>query len=240
MNSPNLVVTRQSLLRKRLAMSLVCLGLIVFGWFIYELGLYNAGFMRMQTLEMQNQLNKELVALQARNKQLSEKLAVIEVAGKIDRQSYSQVEGELVALQGRILEQQEDIEFYKGIVNEDDGMGLRIQDFEISQGFGEREYDVHLVLAQAFRSDKKVSGKVDMVLEGVQRGKAARLELAELTPADSSAKSLAYSFRYFQDIKAAVVLPEDFVPERVHVIVTRKGNSSKTVEEFFIWNIKPG
>jgi hypothetical protein len=150
------------------------------------------------------------------------------------------VESELVTLQARILEQQEDIEFYKGIVNENDGTGLRIQDFQISPGLGEREYDVRLVLAQAFRSDRKVSGKVDVIIEGVQRGKAARLGLAELGSSDGADALLRYSFRYFQDLNAAVVLPEDFAPERVHVIIKSSGKTAKTVEEFFIWDVKAG
>ncbi len=108
------------------------------------------------------------------------------------------------------------------------------------QGFGEREFDVRLVLAQAFRSDRQVSGEVDFVVEGVQRGKAARLTLDELRAADPDAKPLRYAFRYFQDLKAAIVLPEGFAPERVHVTVRSKGKSSKTVEEFFIWEVKAG
>jgi hypothetical protein len=214
--------------------------LLVGGWLIYELGLSRAGFARMEAVGEIARLQAENRELAARNKELSERLASLEVGSKVDREAYAQVESELVALQTRILEQQEDIEFYKGIVNENDGTGLRIQDFEIAQGIGEREYDVRLVLAQAFRSDRQVSGQVDLVVEGVQRGKAARLDMAALAPADESGKPMKYSFRYFQDLKAALVLPEDFAPERVHVIIKTQGKSAKTVEEFFIWEVKPG
>jgi len=240
MSHPNLVVTRQSLLRRRWLMTGLLCVLVAGGWFIYEQGLNRAGFNRMQAFINSNQLGDEIQELVALNKELRGKIAVLEVAAKVDRAAYGQVEGELELLQTRILEQQEDIGFYKGIVNENDGTGLRIQDFQISRGFGEREFDVRVVLSQAFRSDRQVSGHVDLVVEGVQRGKAARLGLAELTPDNTAAKPLRYSFRYFQDLKAAVVLPEDFAPERVHVIVRMKGKSSKTVEEFFIWDLKPG
>ena len=236
----NMVVTQQSVLRKRLLMAGLVCGVFVSGWFIYGLGLSNAGFLRNESLETRNQLENEVDELTTRNKELREKVAALEMAMKIDGEAYGQVGSELELLQARILEQQEDIEFYKGIVNENDAIGLRIQDFQISQGFGEREFDVQLVLAQAFRSDRQVSGKVELVVEGVQRGKAVRLSLAELVPEDTAAKPLSYSFRYFQDLKAAVVLPEDFAPERIHVIVRSKGKSSKTVEEFFIWDVKPG
>jgi hypothetical protein len=239
-NRPNLVITRQSLLGRRVfALALVAF-VIVAAWLMYELGLSRAGFSRMQSFQSRNSLGAENRELVAQTKELRERIAALEMAAKIDSEGYGTVEDELIALQARILEQQEDIEFYKGIVNENDGTGLRIQDFQISAGLGEREYDVRLVLAQAFRSDRKVSGRVDVVIEGVQRGKSARLGLAELGLSEGADASLRYSFRYFQDLSAAVVLPEDFAPERVHVIVKGSGKTAKTVEEFFIWDVKAG
>ena len=231
--TPNLIVTRASLLRRRLLALLVFVSVLGICWFLYELGLNRAGFKQIEAIQERGELESQISELEEQNKTLSERIAVLEVAAKIDREAYSKVEAELVSLQTRILEQQEDIEFYKGIVNENDGTGLRIQDFQISRGLGERDYDLRLVLAQAFRSDRKISGKVEFVVEGVQRGKASRLGLGELG-AEGTPGTLSYSFRYFQDLKAAVVLPEDFTPERVQVIVRGSGKSGKTVEEFFI------
>ncbi len=240
MNRPNIVVSRHSAMRRKLMGLGGALIVIVGGWLIYELGLNRAGFSRMDSMALQSRLEAENRELAARNKELSERIAALEVGEKVDRQGYSKVEGELIELQARILEQQEDIEFYKGIVNENDGIGLRIQDFQISQGIGEREFDVRLVLAQAFRSDRQVSGQVDVVIEGVQRGEARRLTMSEVAGPENDGKPMKYSFRYFQDLKAALQLPEGFAPERVHVIVQTKSKSAKTVEEFFIWDVKAG
>lgn len=236
----NLIIARKTTLRSRLLGALL-IGLIIGGgWLLFELGQNRAGFNRLAAMGERAQLEAEIERLTTDNKRLSEQVAALDVAARVDREAYKQVEGELIALQTRILEQQEDIEFYKGIVNENDGTGLRIQDFQVSRGLGEREFDVRLVLAQAFRSDRQVSGEVDLVIEGMQRGKAARLGLAELGGEGAGGKPLKYSFRYFQDLKAAVVLPAGFDPERVHVIVRTRGKTSKTVEEFFIWDVKPG
>ena len=240
MNRPNLVVTRHSLLRSRVLFGGAAFAVLAAGWFLYELGMSQAGFSRMESLSLQAELEAENRELRARNKELSERVAALEVATTVDREAYSKVEGELVVLQARIQEQQEDIEFYKGIVNENEASGLRIQDFEIIKGFGEREYDVRLVLAQAFRSDRQVSGEIDLIVEGVQSGQPARLGLAELATEEGAEKSLRYSFRYFQDLKRALMLPEGFEPDRVQIIVRPAGKSSKTVEEFFIWEAKTG
>jgi len=212
---------------------------IVTGLISYEVGQNRAGFSRIDAQGNVTRLESENSELVKQNKKLSEHIAVLETSVKIDREAYRKVENQLVDLQSRILEQQENIEFYKGIVNENDGTGLRIQDFRISQGLGEREFDLRLVLAQAFRSTKLVSGQVEMVVEGLQEGEPVRLALQDLVSNDASGK-LGYSFRYFQDLKAEVVIPPDFVPERVHVIVRFKGKNSKTVEDFFVWNVKSG
>jgi hypothetical protein len=95
------------------------------------------------------------------------------------------------------------------------------------------------VLAQAFRSTRQVSGQVELVVEGMQEGEPARLGLADIG-ATSGKNRLSYSFKYFQDLKTEVLIPTGFEPERVHVIVHPKGKTSKTVEDFFVWNAKQG
>jgi hypothetical protein len=240
MNATKVVVTNRSLLRSRLAAAAV--GVLVFlsGYLMYELGLSRAGFNRMAAMDVRADLTTENANFRHQLKELQEQNAVLETAAKIDREGYRKVEDELIELQNRILDQQEDIEFYKGIFNENDGTGLRIQEFKVVKGLGTQEYDLRLVLAQAFRKDRLVSGSVDIVVEGLRRGEAVRLSLGELGLPDSKDPGqLKYSFRYFQDLKAGLVLPLDFVPERVHVIVRPQGKTSKTVEDFFVWELKP-
>jgi hypothetical protein len=234
------IVSRHSQRIRRLAQGGLVLLCALVAVAMYELGLRQAGFSRIGAIAESAQLEADKHALTKENKALSERVAVLETAAKIDREAYGKVESELSELQNRIQAQQEDIEFYKGIVNENDGTGLRIQDFSVSHGLGEREFDLRLVLAQAFRTTRLVSGQVELVLEGMQSGAPTRLGLDVLRPEAGGGTRMAYSFRYFQDLKAEVVIPADFVPERVHVIVRTKGKKPKTVEEFFIWNVKPG
>jgi len=245
MSGPKVVLSNRSQ-NSSLARQIVilCLFILVAAG-MYEFGLSRAGFSRTSAIETSARLEEDKQELLSKNKALREQVAMLETATKVDREAYGQVETQLIDLQRRILEQQEDIEFYKGIVNENDGTGLRIQNFKIARSFGERKFDLRLVLAQAFRSTKQVSGKVEMVVEGVQGGKSVRMSLQELAPDAGEAESdksgrLNYSFRYFQDLKAEVLIPAGFEPERVHIIVHPKGKSSKTVEDFFVWDTKPG
>jgi hypothetical protein len=237
--SRRVVVTSQSVQNRYILLAGIASLVLLVGLISYELGQSRAGFSRINAQEDVTVLEAVKKTLAKQNKELSEQIAVLETSVKIDREAYRKVESQLVDLQSRILEQQESIEFYKGIVNENDGTGLRIQDFQISQGLGEREFDLRLVLAQAVRSTKLVSGKVEMVVEGLQEGEPVRLPITKLV-VDSDSGKMAYSFRYFQDMKAEVVIPPDFIPERVHVIVHSKGKNSKSVEDFFVWDVKSG
>lgn len=210
---------------------------LVVGYFAYDAGLDRAGFKRQEAAAAVAELERSSAELVAENKRLSERVAVLETASVVDQEAYKQVEAQLVELQSKILAQQEDIEFYRGIVNEDDGTLLRIQDFAVRVGRQPRAYELQLVLAQALRTKGEVSGSIRLAVEGQTGGTPQRLELGEL---GGAADTLSYSFRYFQDLKATVTLPEGFAPERVHVRVRPKGKGSKTVEEFFAWQVDSG
>lgn len=240
MGSSRLVIRSHAPLRRRLLVVLVFVALLGAAFGLYEAGQRRAGFNRIAAELELAELEASIRAQKAESKSLREKIAVLETAAKIDREGYTQVESELVELQARILEQQEDIAFYRGIVSPDDAAGLRIQNFSLSRGIGPLTFNMQLVLAQAFRSDRQVAGYVELSVEGVRQGEAVRLGLPELLAESDPKTRLDFSFRYFQDLKADLVLPSGFAPQRVIVKVTPKGKSAKTVEESFDWAVKPG
>jgi hypothetical protein len=51
---------------------------------------------------------------------------------------------------------------------------------------------------------------------------------------------LAFSFRYFQNLQADLVLPKGFAPARVTVKLTPDGKSAKPLEKSFDWAIQAG
>lgn len=233
----NIVVSKEGIyMRRFLFIAAVCIAIVV-AVLMYELGSSRAGFNRVESVTNRARLEYENLELKRLNKQLSEKVAILETSTKIDRESYKSVEKELADLQTRIVEQEEDIEFYKGIFDDQDGTGVRIQDFHISSGDDDNTFILRLVLAQAFRSNQPVSGYVEFIVVGQRNKQQVRLKLDELT-IPSRSKEVDYSFRYFQDLRAEVVIPPDFTPEQVHVIAHVGGARAKTVEDFFVWSVK--
>ncbi len=217
---------------------LVC-GLIVV-WVAYQLGQIRAGYNGLEASRRYAALEERLEGTREQNDELHRKIAILETGNKIDEEAYSQVEQRMIGLQNEILVQQEDLAFYRGIVA-DQQAGLRVQDLEMLAGSDKSSFSLRLVLAQAMRASQRISGSVDLQVEGVRDGQPLTLGLTELGVNAEQRKAMAgFAFRYFQNLEADLILPEGFTPERVIVKLRPKGKRAKSVEKTFDWQVRPG
>ena len=240
MSVPKLVIRSHAPHYKVLLWVLATVVMIGAGFGLYVAGQSRAGFNRIQAVRQLAALRDELSEQEANNHALRAKIAMLDTAAKIDSEAYRRVEAALVDLQTKILDQQEDIAFYRGIVSPDDTAGLRIQNFSLSRAIGPQTFNMQLVLAQAFRSGRQVAGHVELSVDGMRQGEAVRLGLRDLLADEAPPSRLNFSFRYFQDLTVELVLPRGFAPQRVIVRITPEGKSAKTVEESFDWVVKSG
>lgn len=209
-------------------------------WYIYELGQMRAGFNRQKANENYSELRDEMLETQKENRKLRDRVALLETNNKIDAEAYRRVDSQLVQLQDKILEQQEELGFYEGIVGPNKPAGLRVQDFELAPGADGSAYRVHLVLAQALSNDRRVSGYVELMVQGVADGEMRTLGLHDLASEGHKNGRLDFSFRYFQNLQANLVLPDGFEPSLVVVKLTPKGKLEKIVEKTYEWPILIG
>jgi len=212
---------------------------VVFAWIAFELGQIRAGHNSFEASESNRELARLLDEEREESQGLRERFAQLETNRKIDREAYAQVERLLTELEAEILTQQEDLEFYRGIVS-DQQAGLRVQDFVLWRGAGPLSYSMRLVLAQEMRAGSRISGSVELEIEGTQGNEPKTLDLGDLLDGGSRKKRLDFSFRYFQNLEAELVLPEGFAPARVNVRLAPKGKSSKWIEKSFDWQVKAG
>ncbi len=207
------------------------------GYLLYELGRYQAGYSRLDAQAQAQAQRAEIAGLEEANEALRRQIAVLETSNEVDREAYSQVEANLAELQASIQSQEEELAFYRGIVSPADGVaGLKIQEFELLPTSAEETFLMRLVLVQAMKHDRRVSGVVKLNVHGNRAGEQASLNLAELV-AEGQSGELAYSFRYFQDLERQLVLPEGFRPDRVDLQILPKGRGSKSVSQSFDWAV---
>ncbi len=210
------------------------------GYLVYEFGRIQAGYDLVDAASERRGYEQRIDALEDEISTLKEQVALLETHREIDREAYREVEASLTELQAKIQEQRDAIAFYRGIVSPADGnKGLRVQDLKLTRGKNEREYNIRLVLVQALKHDRKVSGNVNLSIEGDLDGVEKTFSYAELLPEEAEA-AWAFSFRYFQDFNRQVVLPDGFTPQRVKVEVQSRTRSISSIEESFTWTTSQG
>ena len=204
-------------------------------YLVFEFGRISAGYDIVEAGNVEQAYSDHVQALDEEIVDLKQKIAILETNHEVDRASYKEVEASLTQLQAKIQEQRNAIAFYRGIVSPSDGnSGLRVQEFKLTRGKAEREFNLRLVLVQAMKHDRKVSGDVNLSIVGSQNGVETTYALAQLL-ADEDNSAWAFSFRYFQGFDRLLVLPDGFTPERVTVEVRSKTRSISSIEESFDW-----
>jgi len=207
----------------------------VSAYLVFEFGRIKAGYDIVEIGNISQAYEDQIMQLDNKIIELKQEVALLETNREVDRVSYGEVEAGLAALQAKIQEQRDAIAFYRGIVSPSDGnSGLKVQDFKLTRGKAEREFNVRLVLVQAMKHDRKVSGDVNLSIVGDQNGVETTYAFAELLP-DHAEKTWAFSFRYFQDFDRQLVLPDGFTPERITIEVRSRTRSISSIEQSFAW-----
>ncbi len=233
------MATKSSLQQHGLGRTLLVRGIIgilivVAGYLVYEYGRISAGYHVVDAAAERQAFEQHIQSLNNEITDLKQEVALLETHREVDREAYRDVEASLVTLQAKIQEQQDAIAFYRGIVSPVDGnAGLRVQDLKLTRGREEREFNLRLVLVQAMKHDRKVSGDVNLTVEGSIDGVETSFTFADLIAEDD--KTWKFSFRYFQDFDRQILLPDGFQPERITVQVQSRTRSISSIEESFAW-----
>lgn len=180
----------------------------------------------------QSALLEEIEQLERRNIQLTARVASLERAQQIDREAQSQVERALESSQERSTVLESQLLFYKTILKGD----VRANEAQIHQlvlqSLGESAYRFKLVLNQLpnkrYRTRK---GVVELRIKGLKNNDETVLDQAAL----GLGKSIAYSFKYFQELDGEFQLPAGFEPANLQVRLTPKGKKKPTVDASYDW-----
>lgn len=218
-----------------LAPAAVLLAALVLAGIAYHQGQVSAGLDAAQVALERRALVARAESLEAENERLNARVAELEMARRLDRDAYGQVEKTLGELQAQLSRQGDDLAFYKSIVSPADGVqGLRIQRFDVQQGAQPREFLIRLTLIQAMRHESVAAGLAQVIVHGLQDQRPARYTVGELLGRPKA--QLPFSFRYFQTVEQAVTLPEGFEAYEAEVQV-RSGKLAAPLQQAFPWTV---
>ncbi len=183
---------------------------------------------RDELLTERRQLTRDLRAARAEIETLKGETVYLQRSQEIDKQSSESVKGSLTSLQKELADLREQVAFYRGIVSPDASQaGVRVYEFKVTPGARAGSYRYDLVLIQSVRHDRRIAGRIEVLLAGSNA--VPTLRLSELVPAPS----LQFSFKYFQEFTGEFRLPAGFMPGRILVQVLPEGGQK--IEDDFDW-----
>jgi hypothetical protein len=201
----------------------------------FELGRYDAGFRVVDSVRGALSASARIRSLEAENEKQRGRLEAAEVARRVDQEGYKQVSKSLGDMQSQIARLNQDLSFYRGLVQPDSIIHVKVQQMQIVPEAAAGQYRLKFVLMQTGKPDKEVAGNAVITIDGLMQGKPSSLTFGQVVP--NRRVSLAYSFRYFQDYDEPIQLPQGFEPTRVGVEIhsSRDRDLSHSFRQAFVW-----
>jgi cell division protein FtsB len=222
--------SREPLSRRGIAMIAAAAVALLYGGF--EIGRRTAGYSIVDAMVERMELRRRNRQLDEENQALERRVATAELGQRVDRQAQSDAQRMMSELQAETSRQQQELQFYRGLVARQFGAGtLRVQELRV-RAEDERRYRVLITLVKAATREAVANGTVTLTVEG-QEGKT--LTLAEVEP--DQRRELPFSLRFFQQIEVLIDLPPDFEPSGLHVEY-RLGRGAEPVRQSFPWRVE--
>ena len=240
--APRLVVREVSRGRRWLW---VILATVVFGCASYGLYLllraqlpYDWAQVELERERMASQrsdLNREIGRLREENGHQAEQIVMLQRGVDIDREAAVELKNALRELQAELDAQKEQLAFYRGIVSPDESRaGMRVYELDVTAVRDQpNHYSFDLMLIQAVRHSRRVSGRIKMSIVGVRDGEEQTLSAEKLRL--NTASNMSFAFRYFQELHGTFSLPEDFAPTGVTLKVQGLSGAADDFETQYPW-----
>lgn len=159
---------------------------------------------------VRHQLQKENQTLHKQVVGLTRSLQVYEVATHSLQNTLAEREEKINGLRA-------DLTFYSHLIGGgSQHQGLRVQDVHLTRVGQSRAWNITVTLTHNVRRGSEVKGAVSISVEGILKGHLIRLDWAKLG-GKASQDGLGFNFRYFQQVRGTLMLPPDFVPNRLRI-----------------------
>jgi hypothetical protein len=214
-----------------LASSVLLALVVIYGAF--ELGRYDAGFRVVDSVRGALSASTRIRRLEAENNRQREQLEAAEVTRRVEREGYKQVERNLGDMQSQIARLNQDLSFYRGLVQPESLVHVKVQQMQIVPETAAGQFRLKFVLMQTGKPAAVVAGNAMPAIDGLLGGKPVSLSYAQVSPTHRA--GLTYSFRYFQDYDEPVQLPPGFEPTRVGVEIHSGRDAAHGFRQAFVW-----
>jgi hypothetical protein len=228
-----LVVRRYAPKRRVVLWGLATLLTLGITYAVFELGRFDAGFRVVDSVRGALSASARIRLLEAQNEDQRRQLEAAETARRVDREGYAQVERSLGDMQSQIARLNQDLSFYRGLVQPESLIHVKVQQMQIIPDAAANQYRLKFVLMQTGKPDKDVTGNAAISIDGLLQGKPLSLSYAQVSP--NHRVSLAYSFKYFQEYNELIELPKGFEATRLGVEIHSGRDANHSFRQAFVW-----
>ena len=166
---------------------------------------------------------------------LSQRVAVLEKGGEVDRQAADGFRETVKSLKDQVSVLEQEVAFYKGIMAPGSAdKGLRISRIDLD-AISANQYSYAVMMTQVVDNTNYVQGEVAVNVIGLRSGEQEVIALRDLDE-NISELGIPFRFRYFQELKGVLNLPDGFIPQQLQVVMQSRGQNSQRVEETRNWN----
>ena len=202
---------------------------LLFGlWGLWRVAVPAPGDLRGELSRTQEQLEEVQAQLAAEQ----QRTATLSRSDQISRDANRELQGALAMRDEEIAGLRADVAFYERLVGSTaQRRGLSVHAIRM-QPQSERAWHFNVTLTRNLDREVVSAGNVTLSIEGSLGGRLQTLEWEDLRQ-QPGAPGVDFSFRYFQQVRGDVFLPEGFEPVRVNVQLDPENGPD--VEQSFTW-----
>ncbi len=206
------------------------------GWSLYELGLRHGGYHAQAVRATEAHLRSQVHELRDRVRELSRQNTLLERAKRIERRARERLRNTIEEQDQRIAVLKEERNFYRNLVSPSKmEPGLHLRRFSLRPVEGKaREYRYEIVVTQVNESDRYVSGRIDLTIDGRRGGSRATAALEDWTVGEDA--QTGFRFKYFQTLTGHIRVPDGFEPVRAQLHIVPNGGRVEDLEKSFAWD----
>ena len=197
---------------------------------------YFDSYTQMKVLKEENGYLKDGLRTSEKTiEDLSQRVAVLEKGGEVDRQAADGFRETVKSLKDQVSVLEQEVAFYKGIMAPGSAdKGLRISRIDLD-AINANQYSYAVMMTQVVDNTNYVQGEVAVNVIGLRFGEQEVIALRDLDE-NISELGIPFRFRYFQELKGVLNLPDGFIPQQLQVVMQSRGQNSQRVEETRNWN----
>ena len=150
---------------------------------------------------------------------LKQQVANLQRAAQVNGIATKALRGTLAQREEELSGLRADLGFYSRLVGGDaQRQGLKLQEVKLQLIANSRGWNLILSLTQTAKRGDEIHGNASVSVEGLRGDKVVALDWSALGDA-AQKDGLPFHFTYFQQLQGTIVLPADFRPTRLRILV---------------------